>query len=109
MVAAVPVPVRETICMVPATPPESSVMVNVADSADVVEGVKVMLTTQVFPGPGAGGTAVLFLQVVVPATMAKSAALGPERATAFEDERFKVSVPLLVTVTVMGELVTDFG
>ncbi len=104
-----PVPVRETICVVPATPPESSVIVSVAASAAVVEGVNVTLITQEFPGPGAGGTAVLFLQVVVPATMAKSVASAPLIATAFDAARFSVSLPLLVSVAVSAALVTPFG
>ena len=108
-VAVVPVPVRETVCVVPATPPESSVIVNVAASAAVVEGVNVTLTTHELPGPGAGGTAVLFLQVVVPATTAKSAAFAPLIATAFAAARFRVSLPVFVKVAVIAALVTPFG
>jgi hypothetical protein len=44
--AAVPVPVSETICCVPAVPPESSVMVSVAERAPVATGVNVRVTTQ---------------------------------------------------------------
>ena len=92
----------------PATPPESSVKVSVAASAAAVDGVNVMLTKQVLPGPGAGGTAVLFLQVVVPPTIAKSAALAPEMATALAAARFSVSVPVLVSVTASAPLVVPF-
>jgi hypothetical protein len=81
------------------------VIVNVAASAAVVEGVNVTLITHVFPGPGAGGTAVLFLQVVVPATTAKSAAFAPLMATAFAAAKFNVSVPVFVKVTVKAALV----
>jgi hypothetical protein len=108
-VTLVPVPVSETICVVPTTPPESSVIVNVATSAAVVEGVNVTLITHEFPGPGAGGTAVLFLQVVVPATMAKSAAFAPVIVTALAAARLRVSLPELISVAVNGALVTLFG
>jgi hypothetical protein len=84
------------------------VIVNVAASAAVVEGVKVTLITHELPGPGAGGTAVLFLQVVVPATIAKSAAFAPLIATAFAAARLSVSVPAFVKVTVSAALVVPF-
>jgi hypothetical protein len=102
------VPVSETVCVVPATPPESSVIVKVAASAAVVTGVNVTLITHEFPGPGAGGTAALLMHVVPVATL-KSAAFVPLIATAFAAARFSVSLPLLVSVTVNGALVTFFG
>jgi hypothetical protein len=79
-------------------------MVKVAASAAVVDGVKVTLIAHEFPGPGAGGTAVLLLQVVAAATL-KSAALAPLITTAFAAARFKVSVPVFVKVTVNAALV----
>jgi hypothetical protein len=105
----VPVPLNEAVCVVPAVPPESSVIVSVPASAAPVEGVNVRLITHEFPGPGAGGTAVLFLHVVVAATIAKSAAFAPLIATAFAAARFNVSVPVFVTVTVIAALVVPLG
>ena len=102
-VAAVPVPMRVTDCVVGLA---SSVKVKVAISAAVVEGVKVMLTTQ---EPLAPATDALLTHVVVPATTAKSAAFAPVMATAPEAARCKVSVPELVKVTVIGLEVVFFG
>jgi hypothetical protein len=65
------------------------------------------LTTQEFPGPGAGGTAVLLLHVVPVATL-KSAAFAPLIATAFAAAKFSVSVPAFVSVTVNAALVVPF-
>jgi len=108
-VPAVPVPLNEAVCVVPAVPPESSVIVRVAASAAAVEGVKVKLITHEFPGPGAGGSAVLFLHVVVAATIAKSAALAPLITVAFAAAKFSVSVPVFVTVTVIAGVVDPLG
>ena len=105
IVAVVPAPVRETVCVVPATPPESSVIVSVAVSAAVVAGANVTLTMHV---PPLGATAAPLMHVVPVATL-KSAAFVPLIATAFAAARFSVSLPLLVSVAVSAALVTPFG
>ncbi len=101
-VAAVPVPVSETVCVVGLA---SSVIVSVAASAEVVDGVKVTLMMHV---PPAGATAVLFTHVV-PAAMAKSAAFVPLMTTVLEAAKCNVSVPELVNVTVSGPPVVLLG
>ena len=45
----VPVPERLALCVVPLTPPESSVTVSVADSAPCAVGVKIILIVQLSP------------------------------------------------------------
>ena len=104
-VAVTPIPVKETVCVLPAIPPESSVIVSVAASAFVVAGVKVTLTTHELPA----AIAAPLVHVVVATTTAKSAAFVPLIATALDAARFSVSVPLFDKVTVMGALATPFG
>jgi hypothetical protein len=108
-IPAVPVPLSEAICVVPAVPPESSVSVSVAASAAAVEGLNVRLITHEFPGPGGGGTAVPLLHVVVATIIVKSAALVPLSATAFAAAKFNVSVPVFVTVSAIVALVVPLG
>src|SRR5271168_205021 len=98
--AAVPVPVRETVCVAPAVPPELSVMVRVAVRVPVAVGVKVTLIVQV---PGFGIDAP-FVQVV-PVAMAKSPALVPLMVTAAVAANTRFAPPLFATDTNCAALV----
>lgn len=89
--AAVPVPVRFTVCGVEGA---SSLIVRVlAGVAPTVVGLYVRLMTQLFPG----NTGVPTTQVVVPAATAYGNG-------ALMDEKFRLAVWLFVTVTVFAAL-----
>jgi hypothetical protein len=93
--AATAVPVRPSVCGLPAA---LSVIDRVADRAPAALGVNVMLITHV----AFGATAAPFVQVV-PAAMAKSAALVPEIAAAAV--MFRLALPVFLTVTACAALV----
>lgn len=80
-----------------------NVTVSVVFSAPKAEGVKVAITVQVFPGPGAAVRARLFAHV--PPVIAKSAALPPESVTAFAAASVTPPLPLFVSVMVSAALV----
>ena len=90
--APVPVPLNVTACGLPLA---LSVKLNVALRLPVADGVNFTMTEQVLPG----ATAVFAQPLVV---MAKSPALVPPIATVV---RVRLAVPVLVTVSVMAELV----
>jgi len=93
--AATAVPVMPSVCGLPAA---LSVIDRVADRAPAALGVNVMLITHV----AFGATAAPFVQVV-PAAMAKSAALVPEIAAAAV--MFRLALPVFLTVTACAALV----
>jgi hypothetical protein len=93
--AATAVPVRPSVCGLPAA---LSVIDRVAARAPAAVGVNVILITHV----AFGATAAPFVQVV-PAATAKSAALVPEIAAAAV--MFKLALPVFLTVTACAVLV----
>jgi len=95
---AVPVPVRVTVCGLPAA---LSAKLNVADSAAVVEGVKVIITVQL----PVGATGVATTQVF--AAMLKSAAFGPEMVGVLV--KVRLALPVFISVTVRVALVVPLG
>jgi hypothetical protein len=76
VVAAVPVPLKLAVCVLPVTPPALSVTVRVAAREPAAPGVKVTLIVQ---EPDAA-TGLLVEQVVPVEATAKSLALVPEMA-----------------------------
>src|ERR1700687_2335021 len=90
----VPVPFRVIVVCVPATPPESLVMVTVADLAPAFNGAKAKVNVQV--AFGASVAPQVFDEV-------NSVGFAPANAEIFEI--FSVSVPVLVSVTVCDALV----
>lgn len=90
-VAAAPVPVRESV------PLALPFIFRVALSAPRIEGVKVIKSVQVAPGPTTPPL------VQVPGDSAKSAALVPVMVKNGV-LRVRLNVPVLVSVTVIGEL-----
>lgn len=102
-VKSMPVPLRVTVCVEPATPPTSSVIVSVAGPrVPVAPGVNVTLITQVPPEP----ETLAPLVHVVPEATAKSLAFVPEMPTAFAAARVSLAPPLLVIVMVCALLAT---
>lgn len=96
-VEVTPDAVRLTVCVVPATAPELSVIVSVAGPyVPTAVGANVTLITHV---PPLAGTDALFVQVV-PLPIPNKFAFVPVIATAFVVARFRGAVPLLVTVSV---------
>jgi hypothetical protein len=83
--------------------PPWKVTVSVVFSAPRAEGLKVAVTVQVFPGPGAAVRAKLFAHV--PPVMAKSAAFPPAMDTAFAAASVTVPFPLFVKIIVRAALV----
>lgn len=93
----VPVPLSVTTCVVLLA---SSVIVSVAVLAFNALGVNVKLITQFAPA-----FTVAPLMHVVPTATAKSPAFAPPMTAAFDAARCKMSVPPLVSVTVIAPLV----
>jgi len=92
------VPLKLTVCMLPATPLLLSVMVSVPVSGPVAVGVNVTLITQL----ALAATGALVPQVVPLAAIAKS----PVTAMPV---KVKDAVPLLVSVTALAALVVPTG
>jgi len=92
----VPVPLKATVCMLPATPPRLSVMVKVPERVPSAEGVKVTLIVQIEEG------ARLFPQLL---DWEKS--LEPALTAIRAIER--ASVPELLSVTAKGALERSIG
>ena len=96
-----PVPVSETLCMLPAAALLLSVKLSEALSADVVAGVKVIETVQFDPA-----ATVLAVEQVIP-VIAKSPAFAP--ATEGLLENVRGPVPVFINVTTTVELVECCG
>jgi hypothetical protein len=79
------------------------VTVSVVVSAPKADGLKVAVTVQVFPGPGAAASTTLAAHV--PPVIAKSATFPPESATAFAAASVTDPLPLFVKVIVNAPLV----
>ncbi len=91
----VPVPVRETLCVLGVA---LSVKLRDANSAEVVEGLNVSVTVQL--PPAATGDPVTHVAPV----MTKSAAFAPETLGLLV--KFRGAAPVFISVTVIGPVVT---
>lgn len=96
-VKSMPVPVKDSICVVPAAPPESSVIVSVPARAFTAAGVNVSMMSQL----ASAATVDPFVHVVPVAAIAKSAAFAPLIASV---ARCNVDPPELVSVTLVAAL-----
>src|SRR5580700_3459955 len=102
-VGAVPVPFRVTDCGLVAA---LSLTWRVALRAPVPVGLNVTLITH---DPFVAGTTEPFVQVVVPATIAKSPGFAPVMVTALAAANVTDAAPLLFNVTVILALVVLMG